>query len=63
MPAAKFNPSCFLCFTFNVARVDPEGTCPQETNDCGTVFVNNIGPGTDTQLQGVMTDLLAEVNR
>jgi hypothetical protein len=62
MPAAKFNPSCFLCFTFNITGVDPQGTCPQETNDCGTVFVNNIGPAADGQLQDIMTDLLAELN-
>ena len=62
MPAEKFNPSCFLCFNYNILGVDPEGTCPQETNDCGTVFVNNIGPGTDTQLQQIFTNLLADLN-
>jgi hypothetical protein len=62
MPAEKFNPSCYLCFNYNILGVDPEGTCPQETNDCGTVFVNNIGPDTGTQLHEVVTDLLADLN-
>jgi hypothetical protein len=61
MEAAKFNPSCFLCFDLNVFGSDPMGKCPEETNDCGTVFVNNIGPMADPQLQGVMEDLLAEL--
>ena len=62
MPAAKFNPSCFLCFSFNVFGVDPGNKCPQATNDCGTVFVNNIGPGVDGYFQGFMTGLLGELN-
>jgi len=62
MPQAKFNPSCFLCFRFNISGEDPEGLCPQATNDCGTVFVNNIGPGADPQLQGLMDGLLAGLN-
>lgn len=62
MPTEKFNPSCFLCFTFNITGVDPEGTCPRETNDCGTVFVNNIGTATGDQLLEVITELLGELN-
>ena len=62
MPAAKFNPSCFLCFTFNITGVDPQGTCPQETNDCGTVFVNNSGTAAGTQLHDTLTALLDELN-
>jgi hypothetical protein len=62
MPEAKFNPSCFLCFNQNVFEVDPNDECPEETNDCGTVFQNNIGPSADPLLQGIMTDLLAQIN-
>ena len=62
MPAAKFNPSCFLCFRYNISGEDPDGECPQATNDCGTVFVNNIGPGADPQLEGIVGGLLADLN-
>ncbi len=62
MPAAKFNPSCFLCFNLNIFGVDPFDECPEETNDCGTVFANNIGPSADPQLQGIMFDLLTALN-
>lgn len=62
MPQAKFNPSCFLCFQYNISGEDPGGQCPQATNDCGTVFVNNIGPGADPQLEGIMQGLLAGWN-
>lgn len=62
MPAEKFNPSCFLCFRLNVFGSDPDGLCPEETNDCGTVFVNNIGPGADGQLGGALGGLLADLN-
>jgi len=62
MPEAKFNPSCFLCFNLNVFDVDPLDECPEETNDCGTVFQNNIGPGADPLLEGTMFDLLTELN-
>lgn len=62
MPAEKFNPSCFLCFRYNISDEDPDGECPQETNDCGTVFVNNIGPGADPQLEGIVGGLLADWN-
>ncbi len=62
MPEAKYNPGCFLCFLENVDRPDPEGICPGEQwNDCGTVFMNNIGPAVDPVLQGVMSDLLADL--
>jgi hypothetical protein len=63
MEAAKFNPSCFLCFDLNVFGNDPMEKCPEETNDCGTVFANNIGPAADPQLQETMQGLLAELNR
>ncbi len=61
MPAAKFNPGCFLCFQVNIGAPD-DGMCPGEMwNDCGTVFQNNIGPEVDPLFQGVMNDLLLEL--
>ena len=61
MPEEKFNPGCFLCFQVNIGGED-DGMCPgEEWNDCGTVFQNNIGPGADPYLQGVMNDLLGEL--
>ena len=62
MPEEKFNPSCFLCFNLNIIGVDPLDECPEETNDCGTVFQNNIGPSADPLLEGVMFDLLGQLN-
>ncbi len=61
MPEAKFNPGCFLCFQTNIGGED-DGMCPgEEWNDCGTVFQNNIGPGADPLLQGIMNDLIDEL--
>jgi hypothetical protein len=63
MPEAKFNPGCFLCFQVNIGGAD-DGMCPGEMwNDCGTVFQNNIGPAVDPVFQGVMNDLLSELDR
>jgi hypothetical protein len=63
MPQAKFNPSCFLCFTYNLFGGDPIASgCPVATNDCGTVFQNNIGPGADPLLQATMSGLVSSLN-
>lgn len=63
MPQEKFNPGCFLCFSLNVFGSDPDNECPgEEWNDCGTVFVNNIGPQADPQLQDAVDEVLAELN-
>jgi hypothetical protein len=61
MPAAKFNPSCHLCWEFVLAGNEDE--CPlAATLDCGTVFINNIGPAADGLLQSTFQELIAEVN-
>ncbi|MEB2346603.1 MAG: hypothetical protein OZ948_17900 [Deltaproteobacteria bacterium] len=61
MPEEKFNPTCFLCFAEAVLG-DPE-SCPLfDTLDCGTVFLNNIGPGTDPLFRGLLEPLLEETN-
>jgi len=63
MQQAKFNPSCFLCFTYNLFGGDPIAQgCPIATNDCGTVFQNNIGPGADPLLQATMSGLVSSLN-
>ncbi len=63
MPEAKYNPGCFLCFQVNIGGDDSEGLCPgEEWNDCGTVFINNIGPQVDPKLQEIMNGLLTELN-
>ncbi len=59
MPESKFNPGCFLCVDANLAGDDCEF---DDWNDCGTVFQNNIGPAVDPMLQGVMNDLLADID-
>ena len=65
MPENKFNPSCFEC----AAQVLLGGECPfVELNDvlddwdCGTVFMNNVGPSADPVLQAGMADLLGQLN-
>ena len=66
MPIAKFNPSCHECATYVI--FDNTENCPialelgEATVDCGTVFQNNIGSNADPQLQGVMEDLLGQLN-
>jgi hypothetical protein len=61
LPAARFNPSCFLCF--REVLFGNEETCPVlDTLDCGTVFINNIGPGADTQLQALFVEMLDELH-
>jgi hypothetical protein len=66
MPAAKFNPSCHECALY--VAYDNTAECPialalgEEAVDCGTVFFNNIGPGSDALLQGHMQTLLDAVN-
>lgn len=61
MPAEKFNPSCFLCF-LEVLSGDP-ASCPLvSTLDCDTIFINNIGPGADPQLSGVIEGMIDELN-
>jgi hypothetical protein len=61
MPAAKFNPSCFECFIF--VLFGDEDDCPlRDTLDCGTVFINNIGPGADEQFQPLFEEMLDELN-
>ena len=62
MPIEKFNPSCFLCFDQDVFGSDPEGKCPEATNDCSTVFQNNIGPEADPQFEDLMMGLIQELN-
>jgi hypothetical protein len=59
MPAAKFNPSCFLCAPALIFG----GQCPLSVEpDCGTVFQNNIGPAADPQLEGIFEELLGEID-
>ncbi|MDJ0786005.1 MAG: hypothetical protein QNK05_04315 [Myxococcota bacterium] len=61
MPEAKFNPSCFICFT--EVLFGNEDECPVlETLDCGTVFQNNLGPGADPVLQAVAAEQLDAIN-
>ncbi|MFQ5514581.1 MAG: hypothetical protein ACE5FG_09075 [Myxococcota bacterium] len=61
MQAEKFNPTCFLCF-FDVLFGDP-ADCPLfSTLDCSTVFINNIGPGADGQLQGLLKGEIQGIN-
>ncbi len=61
MPAEKFNPSCFLCF--REVLFGNEDKCPiLSTLDCGTVFINNIGPGADQQFQSLFEEMLDELN-
>jgi hypothetical protein len=61
MPAAKFNPSCFECFLY--VLFGDENDCPlRDTLDCGTVFINNIGPGADQQFQPLFEEMLDELN-
>jgi hypothetical protein len=66
MPAEKFNPACHACAAFVILGNEDECPMVQELGpeilDCSTVFMNNIGPATDTQLQGVMGGLIGEVN-
>lgn len=61
MPAAKFNPSCFLCF--EEVFVGNEEACPYfHTLDCDTIFINNVGPSADPALQAPMKAMLEELN-
>ena len=61
MPESKYNPGCFLCFEENLGLAS--GECPfEEWNDCGTVFLNNIGPAVDPVLQAEMMALLEELS-
>ncbi|HVH07464.1 MAG TPA: neutral/alkaline non-lysosomal ceramidase N-terminal domain-containing protein, partial [Myxococcota bacterium] len=66
MPAEKFNPSCHACAAFVILGNDADCPIAQELGvdvvDCSTVFMNNIGPMTDTQLQGVFGGLIGELN-
>jgi hypothetical protein len=66
MPAAKFNPSCHECAAFVLFGNEEDCPIAQELGvevvDCSTVFENNIGPATDTQLQGVFGGLIGELN-
>jgi Neutral/alkaline non-lysosomal ceramidase, N-terminal len=66
MPAAKFNPSCHECAAFVILGNEEECPIAQELGvevvDCSTVFENNIGPATDTQLQGVFGGLIGGLN-
>lgn len=62
MPAEKFNPGCFLCF-FEFILGDLE-SCPLfEVADCNTVFLNNVGPGTDPMFRGAIEPLIEELNQ
>jgi hypothetical protein len=71
MPAAKFDPSCHQCF-LEVALIEDETQCPlynvtdppplRNTIDCGTVFINNVGPGADGIFQGLMQGLLQQLD-
>jgi len=66
MPVAKFNPACHECAAYELFG-NPED-CPiaqelgSEVVDCDTVFINNLGPSADPQLQGLMNGLLDTVN-
>jgi hypothetical protein len=61
MPEEKFNPTCFLCFV-QVLGGAPS-SCPlAATLDCGTVFINNIGPSADSLLRGRLEPLIDGLN-
>jgi hypothetical protein len=61
LEAAKFDPTCYLCFNQEVFG-DPTGCPTPNDTRCETYFVNNIGPGADPQLQAVMSGLLLQLN-
>lgn len=61
MEAPKFDPTCFLCFNQEVFG-DPTGCPTPDDTRCDTIFMNNIGPGADPQLQQIMTGLLGQLN-
>jgi hypothetical protein len=61
MPEEKFNPTCFLCF-IQVLGGAPE-SCPlNATLDCGTVFINNVGPSADPLLRSRLEPLIDGLN-
>lgn len=65
MPAEKFNPACFECAFYIL--IGDVSACPiaaelgPQVVDCGTVFQNNLGPGTDPLLQGEIGAVLAAI--
>src|SRR5690606_28598021 len=67
MPREQFNPACLACAVYILRQGSPDA-CPLalelggDVVDCSTVFINDIGPGADPLLSGLLGDLLDELD-